>query len=301
MSDEAGPPTNTPDWEELQQGVRKCITKEGTNPKVYGAPGMEVCVHYTGTLPGSTEPFDCSRKRGQPFTFELGAGSVITGWDAAFEKIAVGERALLEIESEWAYGKEGHPPTIPPDSTLHFDVELLSVGEKKKELNMMTADEKLSEASKQKQKGLDAYQRKDWAEARSLFAEAIFYCDAAYYSRENKAMPTDVGNIYLSAHLNASQCALNEKDWPGACAYATRAIKCVPDSVKCCVEINQCVGWPHRAVRKRHRHAIEQASRRWRAGRREYHERAVKFDFHTGQGLISARRRADPHGVVGGS
>ena len=104
MSDEAGPPTQTPDWEELQQGVRKCITKEGTNPKVYAAPGMEVCVHYTGTLPGSTEPFDCSRKRGQPFTFELGAGSVITGWDAAFEKIAVGERALLEIESEWAYG-----------------------------------------------------------------------------------------------------------------------------------------------------------------------------------------------------
>ena len=45
-------------------------------------------------------------------------------------------------------------------------------------------------------------------------------------------MPTDVGNIYLSAHLNASQCAFNEKDWPGACAYATRAIKCVPDSVK---------------------------------------------------------------------
>ena len=140
MSDEAGPPSQTPDWEELQQGVRKCVTKEGTNPKVYATPGMEVCVHYTGTLPGSTEPFDCSRKRGQPFTFELGAGSVITGWDAAFEKIAVGERALLEIESEWAYGKEGHPPTIPPDSTLHFDVELLSVGEKKKELNMMTSE-----------------------------------------------------------------------------------------------------------------------------------------------------------------
>ena len=235
---------------------------------------MEVVVHYTGTLPGTTEPFDCSRKRGQPFTFELGAGSVITGWDAAFEKIAVGERALLEIESEWAYGKEGHPPTIPPDSTLHFDVELLSVGEKKKELNMMTADEKLAEASKQKQKGLDAYAKKDWAEARSLFAEAIFYCDAAYYSRENKAMPTDIGNIYLSAHLNASQCALNEKDWPGACAYATRAIKCVPDSVKGlyrrgvarthmgllvlpCVEISQ-------TVRYRADEVTGTTSRRWR-------------------------------------
>ena len=58
MSDEAATPTQTPDWEEIQQGVRKCITKEGTNPKVYAAPGMEVCVHYTGTLPGSTEPFD---------------------------------------------------------------------------------------------------------------------------------------------------------------------------------------------------------------------------------------------------
>ena len=47
--------------------------------------------------------------------------------------------------------------------------------------------------------------------------------------RENKAMPTDIGNMHLSAHLNASQCALNEKDWPGACAYATRALKCVRD------------------------------------------------------------------------
>ena len=71
-------------------------------------------------------------------------------------------------------------------------------------------------------------------------------------------MPTDVGNIYLSAHLNASQCALNEKDWPGACAYCH---KMRPDSVKCCVEINQC-GWPSTMNR---RHAIEQASRRWRA------------------------------------
>ena len=72
-----------------------------------------------------------------------------------------------------------------------------------------------------------------------LFAEASFYCDAAYYSRENKAMPTDIGNIYLSAHLNASQCALNEKDWPGACAYATRAIKCVPDERKGLVSTRQ--------------------------------------------------------------
>ena len=97
---------------------------------------------------------------------------------------------------------------------------------------------------------MDAYAKKDWAEARSLFAEAIFYCDAAYYSRENKAMPTDVGNIYLSAHLNASQCALNEKDWPGACAYATRAIKCVPDSVK---------GLYRRGVARTHMGLLEEA------------------------------------------
>ena len=134
-----GKTTNkTPDWEELQQG-RKCITKEGTNPKVSSAGhgGLRALHGHAAWLHRTVRLFS---KRGQPFTFELGAGSVITGWDAAFEKIAVGERALLEIESEWAYGKEGHPPTIPPDSTLHFDVELLSVGEKKKELNMMTSE-----------------------------------------------------------------------------------------------------------------------------------------------------------------
>ena len=233
MSDEASTPSQpAAQWEELQDGVRKCVTVEAPSPKVYPKLGEEVVVHYTGTLPGSTEPFDCSRKRDQPFTFELGAGAVITGWDAAFEKLAIGERALLEIESEWAYGKAGHPPAIPPDATLHFDVELISSGPKKKELNMMRPEEKLEEALLQKQKGLDVYAKKDWAEARKAFAEAIFYCDATFYSRESKAMPEAVGNIYLSAHLNASQCALNTKDWPAACAYATRAIKCVPDSVK---------------------------------------------------------------------
>ena len=153
MSDEAGPPTNTHQTGRLQQGVRKCITKEGTNPKIYGA-GMEVVVHYTGTLPGSTEPFDCSRKRGQPFTCLSWAPGVSSrAGTPRSRKSQLGNELLLEIESEWAYGKEGHPPTIPPDSTLHLDVELLSVGEKKKELNMMTAEEKLAEATEAEAEG----------------------------------------------------------------------------------------------------------------------------------------------------
>ena len=79
-------------------------------------------------------------------------------------------------------------------------------------------------------------------------------------------MPTDVGNIYLSAHLNASQCALNEKDWPGACAYATRAIKCVPEreGVEMLCGNQPVCGSMARVERRRHRHAIEQAPRRWR-------------------------------------
>ena len=126
MSDEAGPPSQTPDWEELQQGVRKCITKEGTNPKVYAAPGMEVCVHYTGTLTNGSK-FDSSKDRGQPFQFTIGVGQVIKGWDEGMARMSVGQVAKLTCTPDYAYGERGFPPVIPPASTLIFEVELLGV------------------------------------------------------------------------------------------------------------------------------------------------------------------------------
>ncbi|MEA2722581.1 MAG: FKBP-type peptidyl-prolyl cis-trans isomerase FkpA [Gemmatimonadales bacterium] len=85
-----------------------------------------VSVHYTGWLPNG-EKFDSSRDRNQPFSFTLGAGQVIAGWDEGVAGMKVGGRRKLVIPADLGYGTAGAPPDIPPGATLVFDVELLDV------------------------------------------------------------------------------------------------------------------------------------------------------------------------------
>jgi len=87
---------------------------------------VEVTVHYTGTLTDGTK-FDSSVDRGEPFTFNLGAGEVIEGWDKGFAGMKVGGKRKLTIPSDMAYGERGAGASIPPNSTLIFEVELLKV------------------------------------------------------------------------------------------------------------------------------------------------------------------------------
>lgn len=90
------------------------------------SPGKEVTVHYTGILENGTK-FDSSVDRGQPFTFVIGTGSVIQGWDEGVMSMKVGGKRRLIIPPNLGYGASGAPPSIPPNSTLIFDVELLGV------------------------------------------------------------------------------------------------------------------------------------------------------------------------------
>ena len=90
-------------------------------------PGMNVSVHYTGWLPGVTQPFDSSVDRGQPFQFQLGAGQVIQGWDEGVKGMRIGGKRKLTIPPDLGYGARGAQGVIPPNATLLFDVELLDV------------------------------------------------------------------------------------------------------------------------------------------------------------------------------
>jgi peptidylprolyl isomerase len=89
-------------------------------------PQNQVTVNYTGWLENGTK-FDSSFDHGQPFTFTLGAGNVIPGWDEGVQGMKEGGKRRLIIPPDLGYGSTGSPPTIPPNSTLIFDVDLLKV------------------------------------------------------------------------------------------------------------------------------------------------------------------------------
>jgi peptidylprolyl isomerase len=107
-------------------GLKVLVTQKtkGAQPKV----GDKVTVHYTGKLTNDSV-FDSSVKRGQPFSFKLGAGQVIKGWDEGIALMHKGEKATLTIPSTLGYGERGYPPIIPQNATLVFDVELLDFTE----------------------------------------------------------------------------------------------------------------------------------------------------------------------------
>ena len=97
------------------------------------AAGASVQVHYTGWLYNDTSvdkkgaKFDSSKDRGDPFAFDLGAGSVIKGWDEGVQGMKVGGARTLIIPATLGYGARGAGGVIPPNATLMFDVELLAV------------------------------------------------------------------------------------------------------------------------------------------------------------------------------
>jgi peptidylprolyl isomerase/FKBP-type peptidyl-prolyl cis-trans isomerase FkpA len=93
---------------------------------VVAKSGDKIQVDYTGWLMDGTK-FDSSIGRA-PFSFVLGAGEVIEGWDKGVAGMKVGGTRILTIPSGLAYGAQGSPPVIPPNATLKFEVKLLSVG-----------------------------------------------------------------------------------------------------------------------------------------------------------------------------
>jgi len=112
------------------EGVMKKLLQPSSTPShhhEHPEAGDKVLVHYTGRLLDEAKTkFDSSVDRGEPFEFTVGVGQVIKGWDLGVMTMERGEKCSLTCKPEYAYGAAGAPPSIPPNATLEFEVELIS-------------------------------------------------------------------------------------------------------------------------------------------------------------------------------
>lgn len=110
---------------ESKLALRVLVPGDG---KTFPKEGELVQVHYSGTVSRTGRMFDSSYDVGVPFEFTLGVGEVIEGWDLGLPNMSLGERAILHVPSELAYGPGGAGGIIPPNADLDFDIELLRIG-----------------------------------------------------------------------------------------------------------------------------------------------------------------------------
>lgn len=123
-----GDTLDTDDFLRMVTGVRYKDVPRGTGAEP--RKGQQVTVNYTGWIfedPKIGKKFDSSADHGQPFTFTLGTGQVIPGWDQGVSTMRVGGTRIMILPSRLAYGEHGAGDAIPPNATLVFSVELLSI------------------------------------------------------------------------------------------------------------------------------------------------------------------------------
>ena len=114
------------EWAAQEQASSVSIVRQEVGDGVtFPSKGDTLTMHYVGTLEDGTI-FDSSRQRGKPFSFKIGTGKVIKGWDVGVMKMSLGEKAILFIGPDYGYGASGNGP-IPPNANLKFEVELLKI------------------------------------------------------------------------------------------------------------------------------------------------------------------------------
>jgi FKBP-type peptidyl-prolyl cis-trans isomerase len=117
-------PTRPGEVKTTASGVKYTTLKEGTG--AVAKSGQRLTLHYVGTLEDGRK-FDSSRDRGKPYQANIGVEEVVRGWDEAVPGMKIGEIRKLTIPPNAGYGAQGHPPAIPPNATLIFEIELIDV------------------------------------------------------------------------------------------------------------------------------------------------------------------------------
>ncbi|EKX73470.1 peptidyl-prolyl cis-trans isomerase protein, putative [Theileria equi strain WA] len=191
--------------------------------------GHEVEVHYTGRLEDGTV-FDSSHNRNATFKFVLGDNQVIKGWEVGVASMKIGEKAKLLIQPSYGYGEAGAGSTIPPNSVLDFEIELINSRVKPKEKWEMTTDEKIQAALDAKVDGNAKFLKGNIKAAISLYEDGVKYLAMRDGWSDESVKASDVTK--LQCHLNLSNCYIKEHDFVSAELNATEALKIDANSIK---------------------------------------------------------------------
>ena len=197
--------------------------------------GADVTVHYEGFLLNG-QKFDSSRDRDEEFTFKLGVGQVIEGWDIAVAKMKPNELSVFTCRADYAYGWEGKPPTIPVDATLRFQIELIrwaclpaSSAPPSKQADMSPA-EKLAHGKARREAGTTMLKAGLFEGAAPHFEAAVESLSAVHSVMVASSVAPSANSLeeatgaLRACLLNLSQCELNLERWGAAASNCTRVL-----------------------------------------------------------------------------
>ncbi|KAJ3289366.1 cytochrome P450 monooxygenase 9 [Rhizoclosmatium sp. JEL0117] len=210
--------------------LRKRIIQEGTGDLI--SRYSDVSVHYTGRLHPSGTKFDSSLDRNKPLEFKVSEGRVIKGWDEGLVTMRVGEKAELLIDPEYGYGVEGNPPTIPPNSTLLFEVEVIS----SKPLEDPVS-KKIADAAASKTSGNAYFTAGKYAEAAKAYRFGISRLEVTWSA--TPAEIPEINQLKLNLNSNLAACLLKTKNLKEAVEACDKALEVDVKNVKVLYRMGQ--------------------------------------------------------------
>ncbi|EGR30370.1 peptidyl-prolyl cis-trans isomerase, putative [Ichthyophthirius multifiliis] len=204
-------------------GITKQILQPGHGDE-HPQKGQTVEVLYVGKLLDGTQ-FDSNTNREDPFSFTIGEGQVIKGWDQGVASMKRGEKALLTCTAPYAYGEAGSPPQIPPNATLQFEVELLNFKDKEKTKWDYSLEERAEIGKKYKEEGNQAFKQGKMEEAVKLYDQGIDYVD---FGNEVNGST----ELRMTLYLNQSAVLMKQQKWEKVVKNCDIVIEKQPVNVK---------------------------------------------------------------------
>eukprot|EP00826_Nyctotherus_ovalis_P006025 TRINITY_DN11385_c0_g1_i4.p1 TRINITY_DN11385_c0_g1~~TRINITY_DN11385_c0_g1_i4.p1 ORF type:complete len:279 (+),score=84.81 TRINITY_DN11385_c0_g1_i4:85-921(+) len=176
-------------------GVLKYTISEGSGP--LPKANQIVVIDYIGRFLSGSE-FKNTFEEGMPKRFPIGMGEVIKGWDIGVFTMRKGERARFVMQSNYAYGDKGFPPEIPANTPLEYEIELLSIHDRRKSAENMDNDEKEAFAEECKKRGNEEFKALLFRSAAFEYLEGIGAVEKIVESERTDA----INGLWKSLHLN---------------------------------------------------------------------------------------------------